>query len=289
MSSFKNMNKNQCYFCNNKKLEIIVNLDWPIKKCLKCRLIQVSPLPSIKEVNKLYQGDYWKSLSAYGQQFSTHKKYFQKKISEIKKYRSTGKLLDVGCALGSLLEVAQKQGFKTEGIDISDFAVKQCRSLGLSATQGIITDIKKVNYYDVITAFEIIEHELNPVLTIKTAHKLLKKNGLLVVTVPDSATLTSKIMGKYWFSYRNKEHLFHFTVNSLQLLLKKGGFKKIKITADIGRHYLFTYYLERFNFYLIRSKTLTKFINFLKKIPIINFLVVPFNPWGNIIAYAYKR
>lgn len=282
------MKNNSCYFCGNKKLKTIINLDWPIKKCLRCNLIQVNPLPSIREVHDLYRGDYWKSLSAYGQQFSTHKNYFQKKISEIKKYYSTGNLLDIGCALGSLLEVAQQQGFKAEGIDISDFAVKQCRKLGLSATQGVISDIKKKNHYDIITAFEVIEHELNPVLTIKTIHKLLKKNGLYVMTVPDSGTFISKIMGPYWFGYRNKEHLFHFTVDSLRPLLKKGGFKKIEITSDISRHYLFTHYLERFNFYLIRSKTLTKFINFLKKIPFINSLVVPFNPWGNIIAYAYK-
>ena len=282
------MKNNSCYFCGNKKLKIIINLDWPIKKCLKCHLVQVNPLPSIKEVNELYRGGYWKSLSSYGQQFSTHKNYFQKEISEIKKHYSTGKLLDVGCALGSLLEVARQQGFKAEGIDISDFAVKQCQRRGLSATQGVVTDITKKKYYDVVTAFEVIEHELNPVLTVKTIYKLLKKNGLLVMTVPNSETLISKIMGPYWFGYRNKEHLFHFTVDSLRLLLKKGGFKKIIITSDTNRHYLLTHYLERFNFYLIRSKILTKFINFLKKIPIINSLVVPFNPWNNIIAYAYK-
>lgn len=282
------MKNNSCYFCGNKKFKIIVDLDWPIKKCLECHLIQINPLPSKVEVNKLYQGEYWKSLSAYGQQFSTHKNYFQKEISEIKKYRSTGKLLDVGCALGSLLETAREYGFKAEGIDISDFAVKQCRKLGLPAIRAIITDIKKKNHYDIITAFEVIEHELNPVLTIKTIYKLLKKNGLLVMTVPNSGTLINKIMGPYWFGYRNKEHLFHFTVDSLQLLLEKGGFKKIRITSDISRHYLFTHYLERFNFYLIRSKILTKFINFLKKVPVINSLVVPFNPWGNIIVYAYK-
>ena len=283
------MNKNQCYFCRNKEFEIIVNLDWPIKKCLKCRLIQVNPLPSIKEVNDLYRGDYWKGLPAYGQQFFIHKKYFQKKISEIKKCRSTGKLLDVGCALGCLLEVARQQGFESEGIDISDYAVEQCRRLGLSATQGVISDIKKKKYYDIITAFEVIEHELNPVLTIKIIHKLLKKNGLLVLTVPNSKTLISKIMGSRWFGYQNKEHLFHYDSNSIELILKKGGFLNIKITNDIGRHYLFTHYLKRFNFYLIRSKALTKFINFLKKIPIINSLVVPFDPWGSIIAYAYKE
>ncbi|KKP37578.1 MAG: Methyltransferase type 11 [Candidatus Roizmanbacteria bacterium GW2011_GWA2_32_13] len=283
------MKNNPCYLCGNNKLKIIVNLDWPIKKCLKCRLVQVNPLPKKVEVDRLYQGDYWKNFSFYGEQLTTHKNYFRKKVEELKKYKLTGKLLDVGCALGVLLEITRKQRFDVEGIDISDFAVKQCHKLGLKVSQGIIIDIKKKNYYDIITAFEVVEHELDPLLTVKTAHNLLKKNGLLVVTVPDSGTLSSRLMGKYWFSYRNKEHLFHFTVNSLKLLLKKGGFKNVKITTDIGRYYLFTYYLERFNYYLPKSKIFKKFVNFLKKIPIINSLVVPFNPWGNIIAYAVKK
>lgn len=283
------MGNNTCYLCGNKRLKLIVDLDWPIKKCPKCHLIQVSPLPSIKQVNALYRGDYWKSLSSYGKQFSTHENYFRKKISGIKKYQSTGKLLDIGCALGSLLKVAQKHGFKSEGLDISGFAIKQCRSFGLTATQGVISDIKKKEYYDIITAFEVIEHELNPILTIKTIYKLLKKNGLFVMTVPNSGTLIGKVMGSKWFGYRNKEHIFHFTFKTLQLILEKGGFKDIQITSDIGRQYLFTHYLDRFNFYLIKSKTLKKFVVFIKKIPFINSLVVPFNPWSNIIVYAYKK
>lgn len=283
------MNKNTCYLCGNKKLKLIVALDWPIKKCLKCHLTQVNPLPSIKQVNALYRGDYWKSLSSYGKQFSTHEKYFQKKINDIKKYKLSGRLLDIGCALGSLLKIAKKEGFKSEGLDISDFAVKQCKSFGLTATQGIILDIKKKKYYDIITAFEVIEHELDPLSTIKTINQLLKKDGLFVMTVPDSGTLIGKIMGPKWFGYRNKEHIFHFTFESLRLLLKKGDFKNIKISSDIGRHYLLTHYLDRFNFYLIKSKMLKKFVNFLKKIPVINSLIIPFNPWGNIIVYAVKK
>ncbi|EKE14838.1 MAG: methyltransferase type 11 [uncultured bacterium] len=283
------MGNNTCYLCGNKKLKLVADQDWPIKKCRKCHLIQVNPLPSIKQVNTLYRGDYWKSLSSYGKQFLTHEKYFQKKINEIKKYKLSGRLLDIGCALGSLLKIAQKEGFKGEGLDISDFAVKQCRSFGLSATQGVISNIKKKRYYDIITAFEVIEHELDPILTIKTIYSLLKKNGLFVMTVPNSGTLIGKIMGSKWFGYRNKEHIFHFTFETLRLVLKKSGFRDINITTDINRQYLFTHYLDRFNFYLIKSKTLKKFIDFLKKIPFVNSLVVPFNPWSNIIVYAYKK
>lgn len=284
-----NMKNNQCYLCGNKEMKLIVPLDWPIKKCLKCHLIQVNPLPSIKEVNNLYQGDYWKKLSFFSSQIQAHEKYFQKKITDIKKLRKSGRLLDVGCAFGSLIKEANDRGFISEGIDISSYAVKQCQKLNLKATTGVITDVNKKIYYDVITAFEVIEHERDPLLTIKTAYQLLKPNGLLIVSVPGSDTLSSIIMGKFWFGYKNKEHLFHFIESSLNKLLRKGGFSNIIIKKDIARSYLFTYYLERINYYLFKSKRFNKFLLLLKKVPIINKLTVPLSPWGNIIAYAVKK
>lgn len=280
---------NTCYLCGNKRLKTIVDLDWPIKKCLNCYLVQVNPLPSQKDVNSLYEGDYWKNFSFYSSQIPAHEQYFRKKIADIKKLRKNGRLLDVGCAYGTLIKQANDQGFIAEGIDISGFAVAQCRKNNLKANTGVITDVKKKNYYDVITAFEVVEHERNPLLTIKTARLLLKPDGLLVISVPNSNSLSSKIMEKHWFGYRHKEHLFHFTSDSLNTLLTKGGFSDILIKKDIPRAYLFIYYLERINFYLFKSKILSRLILSLKKVPFINNLAVPLNPWGNIIAYAIKK
>jgi SAM-dependent methyltransferase len=268
---------------------LIVPLDWPIKKCLNCNLIQVNPLPTLSAVNGLYQGDYWKNFSFYSSQLPAHEKYFHKKIADIKKLRKGGHLLDVGCAYGTLIKEANDQGFMAEGIDISSFAVKQCRKKNLRATTGVISDIKKSNYYDVVTAFEVVEHERDPLLTIKKAKQLLKPGGLLVVSVPNSNSWSSKIMGKYWFGYRHKEHLFHFTKDSLKTLLNRAGFLDVDINSDIPRPYLLTYYLERINFYLFKSKLLNKCISSLKKVPLINNLTVPINIWGNLIAYAVKK
>lgn len=270
-------------------MQLIVPLDWPVKKCLNCNLIQVNPLPTQSAVNQLYQGDYWKNFSFYSSQLPAHEKYFRKKITDIKKLCKGGRLLDVGCAYGTLIKEANNQGFMAEGIDISGFAVKQCRKKNLKAFAGVITDVKKYNYYDIVTAFEVVEHERDPLLTVKTAKQLLKPDGLLVVSVPDSNSWSAKIMGKYWFGYRHKEHLFHFTKNSLYTLLKKAGFSDIVINGDIPRPYLLTYYFERVNFYLFKSKIMTSLIKSLKKMPLINNLTVPINLWGNLIAYAVKK
>lgn len=282
------MNKG-CAVCNETKLKLVLKLSWPLYRCQNCGLVQAFPLPSKNEVKKLYQGDYYKNYSFYNSQIPAHRAYFQKKIAQIKKYRSSGKLLDVGCAVGILLDEAKKQGFTPEGVDVSDYAVNQCLKLDLKAFVGDITVINKKNYYDIITAFEIVEHEYDPVKALKTMALLLKPGGLLVITVPNTETLTNKLMGKYWFGWRNKEHLYHFNQKSLFLLLEKAGFSKIKIEEDSARPYLFTYYLERVNFYLFRSRFFDKIISSIKKIPLVTNLTINFNSWGNLIAFALKN
>lgn len=283
------MQINKCAVCASANLMLVVNQKWPLYSCRDCGLVQVSPTPSKSEVAKLYQGDYWKNYDFYISQIPAHQKYFKKKIEEIKKYRKSGKLLDVGCATGVFLREAGNNGFTADGIDISKYAVSLCQKHHLSAKQGVVADIEKANYYDIVTLFEVVEHEPNPLSVIKSVKKLLKNHGLLVVTVPDSASLSARLMGPYWFGYRNKEHLFHFSKKSLDLLLRKQGFQSIKITKDTYRAYLATYYLERLNYYLFQSKLVGKIIVFLKRIPGFNRLTIPLNPWGNLIAFAVKK
>jgi len=278
----------KCVVCDNKKLSPVINLDWPLYRCLNCGLVQVSPLPSQQAVNKLYSGDYWKNYAPYESQIRAHRRYFQEKIKQIKQYRKQGKILDIGCALGIFMETAKKNHYQVEGIDISDYPVKYCRKNGLAAEQKTIHTINKKNDFDIVTAFEIIEHELDPVEALNDINHVLKPHGLLVVSVPNSQMVISRIMGKYWFGYRDKEHLFHFTKESLLLLLKKAGFTQIKIMNDSPRPYLFTYYLERFNYYLLRSKIFSRFVIWLTKLPIINEITINLNPWGNLIAFATK-
>ncbi len=282
------MSSYSCYLCQAKNLTLVVKLNWPLYRCPNCGLVQVSPLPSKQAVAALYQGDYWKNYGYYQSQIPAHRRYFRYQINRIKKYRPAGKLLDLGCAVGIFLDEAKKQGYTVEGVDISDYAVDQCRRIKVPAVVGDIFSINKKNYYDIITAFEVVEHDLNPLPMLGYAHQLLKTNGLLVVTVPNTDSWSRRLMGKWWFGYRNKEHLFHFNQRSLNLLLKKTGFKKIKIMRDINRPYQLIYFLERLNYYLFNLSLIRRLTDYLKKFPVISRLTINLNPWDNLIAFAEK-
>lgn len=112
------------------------------------------------------------------------------KIDLIKKFykKKTAKLIDIGCGAGFFLECVPK-GFSKQGIDISKTAVKIAKSKGFVAKQ---LDITKQNIssekFDIITAFDTLEHitELNSAL--KNINKIMDEKSLFFVQIPIKTT-----------------------------------------------------------------------------------------------------
>lgn len=258
-----------------------------IKKNKKCGLVHVYPLPSQKEINRLYKGDYYKNYSNYSSQKLVHQRYFRKKLIEIKKKIQAGRILDMGCALGFFLEEARNLGFEVQGSDISSYAVSYCKKKGFEATTDLTQLIKNNKRFDVITAFEVIEHERDPEKMIEIIYKLLKNKGFCLCTTPNYDTLSRRIMGKFWFGYNHREHLYFFSPKILRLLFEKAGFINILVKKDDSRNYPLNYFFKRAADYF-KNRSLKKCFLFLAEIFKKSDITFPFNFWGNIIIYAEK-
>lgn len=178
------------------------------------------------------------------------------------------KLLDVGCAAGFFLEVAREQGFVAQGLDISDFAVKIAQSRGHQVIKSDLVNSKlPANSFDLVTMWDLLEHVEFPDQNLKMAHRLLKKNGLLVISTPDAGSFLAQLLGSQWLGYRSiGEHRFFFSRQTLKLLLKKAGFEIINISS-VGKyisstnlHYRLQYYSKiAHQFFKIPHRLLPKF------------------------------
>lgn len=70
-----------------------------------------------------------------------------------------------------------------------------------------------------------LEHMDKPGEILDRAHKILKKNGILFVDVPNAAGFGARILGEHWPYLLPDEHKHQFTKQSLEKLFKLGGFK----------------------------------------------------------------
>lgn len=89
------------------------------------------------------------------------------------------------------------------------------------------------NYSDTIIAGEIIGHMLNPFMFLQECNRVLKPNGILILTTPNMTSLTyilkMQSIGKKLSIYtRQDPHLYGFSMEMLELLLKRVGFKILK-------------------------------------------------------------
>lgn len=195
-------------------------------------------MPSLIDMSKFYTKNYFKGGS---QGVKGYKDYSlledcliveaKKKITLIEKYREKGLLLDVGAGTGVFLKIAQLKGYKIKGNDISPFAIKHLRDRKISCYPGPIgKNIFPKEKFDLITAWDVIEHITNPRQIMNALNYALKKGGYLFLTTPNTASFDAKIFGWNWYGYKKiPEHVLFFNKNSINKLLNSTGFESLEI------------------------------------------------------------
>ncbi|MFH1454656.1 MAG: class I SAM-dependent methyltransferase [Armatimonadota bacterium] len=222
-SILRNVN---CIICGNSKTVFFAEKDgMSVRKCSECGLIFTNPRKDQNIEENIYSSpDYFES---YFQSKQVHEeKRFKNRISELKKLKPDGRILDVGCGLGFFLDIAGKSGYETYGIEISPFACEYAKyRLNLKVFRGDISDFKASRgSFDIITLWHVLEHSPDPGYLLKKVSFYLKKNGILAIEIPNVGSFMAKIASKNWELLSPAEHLYYFTFETLKQLLKQSGF-----------------------------------------------------------------
>jgi 2-polyprenyl-3-methyl-5-hydroxy-6-metoxy-1,4-benzoquinol methylase len=134
--------------------------------------------------------------------------------------------IDVGCGDGALIMTAADFGFHAIGLDARADAVARIQALGFSSQQVDFMDLLLDKDVDVISMMDVLEHIPYPTRALEKANKLLRHGGLLVISLPDLASSTWRIMdamkiNPYWMEI---EHHHNFSRSLLIILLEAAGF-----------------------------------------------------------------
>lgn len=263
----------KCVLCGAAEFSVI----YRFRKCTRCGLVQVVPMPSTRAIAALYREDI-EHFEPYIAQMAVHRAYFREKLRDIKKHVT---LLDIGCAMGILLEEAKKAGIRAAGVDISRDAVAFCRRKGLTASQ---TYPKR--RVDVVTAFEVIEHERDPLGFMRRVYKLLNNGGIVVLTTPNHSTVWQKLMGKHWVSYRHPEHVTFWDATTLRYLLTQTGFSNITTRRDSPRPFPLSFVFTRAaDYFPWAAWILRPMGKILDRFHIVNII----NPWDDLLVVGEKK
>ena len=201
-------------------------------ECRSCGLVWVDPLPTRAEIEARYRDAYSEGeYAAFATARDTRDLISEHRLEVIRNQVQPGRWLDVGCATGSFVAAAVAAGCVAEGLDTSREAIELTRDRGLIAHHGRVEDFNPTQLYDAITAFDVLEHAIDPRAFVKRLHGWLRSGGDLVLTLPDiSSIYATLLMRKHWFYYWPDEHLFYFSPKTIERLLTEEGFKVEKLT-----------------------------------------------------------
>jgi len=110
---------------------------------------------------------------------------------------SGGKLLDVGCSIGTLVAEANLLGFTASGVDLDSNAIEIGIQLGRPVSQKDLNSFPDSSF-DVIVLQHTLEHVSTPRKFIAALRDKLKPNGYLLISIPNYRCLLVSVLGGRW-------------------------------------------------------------------------------------------
>ena len=285
----------KCYLCKNPVSKFLFKNNYQLLKCNSCNLIFYDfNRDYAKFLEKQYSKGYFtgeSSLKSYTDYGRDKKNIFRNMtwyINEIVKYKKDGKYLDVGCAYGYAMEVADHHGFDVFGIDPSDYAVAQAKKIfPKKAWVTYLSDMKfSDGSFDVISLFDVFEHLQDPRKDLAKLKKVLKNDGLLVIATGDTGSSWAKFSGRRWTFYNPPQHIFYFDRKNMTRLLNESGFEVITITTT-GKWLSLSYIFHLAE--TVGENKLAKLLSsFVASIPL-SRLALYLKLHDNMVVFAKKR
>lgn len=201
--------------------------------CKTCGLVYLNPQLDDVELHDLYSTNYAGTKpDAPNEKLVRMKETGVEMIlrwldGRVNLYDKPGKVLDIGCGMGSLLGGFQKRGWEAYGIEptpyYAEFARKKYR---VKVITGFLENASlPCSDFDMVALSHVLEHFPDPTQTLTKIRSLLKNEGQIYIGVPN-------ILKPGRFRYFEAPHLYYYSANTLSLILRKTGFEPIEIDGS---------------------------------------------------------
>ncbi len=148
----------------------------------------------------------------------------RKKLAALLRYKRGGKLLDIGCAFGFVMEEFQRD-FAVFGLDVSEYAIEHALH-DVPRKNMLVHDVEKDlpfpdDYFDAVTCFDVLEHVRRPEIVVRNMRRHLKRGGILFISTPNR-----NILRRLFFSLfdRMEHHISMMPKKKVERMLARNGF-----------------------------------------------------------------
>jgi ubiquinone/menaquinone biosynthesis C-methylase UbiE len=233
-----------CPLCDGATLEL--RLETPdllqnkpgqfrLSRCDACGHIFQNPMLTDAGLAHYYQdfytGHYGDGVKA---RLAAQTDRYQARAAVLEGLHQPERWLDVGTGYGHFCLEALKRWPEVEmhGLDQAD-AIQDALS------QGWISHAWRLNFpdlqvepeetYDVVSMFHYLEHCRDPRAQLAAAARAMKPGGFVIIECPDPESKLGKILGRYWLSWFQPQHLHFLSTTNLSKVLDQEGFEVVRV------------------------------------------------------------
>jgi SAM-dependent methyltransferase len=144
--------------------------------------------------------------------------------------RGRERMLDIGCDVGLLLDAGRRDGFQElYGIEPVGVAAAQAAALPDAhiSTRFYEDEDYPDEYFDLITLIHVVDHLVDPIVTLERAWKQLKPGGVILAVVHDGGSLLARVLGERFPPY-NLYHHYFFERRDLRRLFRRAKFEVLR-------------------------------------------------------------
>jgi SAM-dependent methyltransferase len=235
----------QCPVCGSPQMQPVFSVkdftvsrkEFPIMECEHCSLRFTQDIPDMEDIGAYYKSDDYISHTNTSKGFvnSLYQKVrlrtIKQKVALIKKYTglSTGNILDVGCGIGTFLHAMKQAHWHITGLEPDADARRLSKELyGLETRPSHELFAFPHHDFNAITMWHVLEHVHDLHAYVEQLKNLLTATGKLVIALPNYTSRDAQVYKQFWAAYDVPRHLYHFSPQSVDVLMQHHDLKVIK-------------------------------------------------------------
>jgi 2-polyprenyl-3-methyl-5-hydroxy-6-metoxy-1,4-benzoquinol methylase len=206
--------------------DYITGDQFTITRCSSCGLIRTLPIPS--DISRYYPSGYYGGDRRYNRLLEVLLgKLYSRRAAAIERRSGVtgGRVLDVGCGRGWLLDAFRRRGWTATGTELTEESARYAReALHLDVLVGdrAVHALPEATY-DVVILWHVLEHIAEPASLVADVARVLRPGGTLLVAVPNAGSAEARWGRDRWFHLDVPRHLVHFTPATLRSTLHGAG------------------------------------------------------------------
>ncbi len=284
-----------CCICGSAEFKPLAGKDryglyMPVVICERCGLIQTNPRMNQESYNEFYNHEYRKLYTGMETPTDVFFQVQYRKGQEIFNYLQDVQVLpkpvtglfvfEVGCGAGGILQYFRERGCRVKGVDLGEEYLEFGQTkYGLELSVGTIADAQLDEPPDLIIYSHVLEHILTPNEELAQVYRQLSDAGMLYIELPGLKNII-RSGGMDFLRILQNAHTYHFTLTTLENLLRANGFQLV-----VGDETIKTVFNKSNNYEIETINDYDAVLRYLNKAEILRkLLVVPFYTLKSIIV-----